>query len=124
ARSVLRDAAATPTAASTYDAPVVDGHFADDGLLVPMPPSGRGRVQQLFGDVWGWTSSAFAPYPGIRPAPGAAGEYNGKFSRGQYVLRVGWRATPRGHVRRPSRNFFPPPARWQFSGVRLTEDRS
>jgi len=124
ARSVLRDAAATPTAASTDDAPVVDGHFADDGLLVPMPPSGRGRVQQLFGDVWEWTSSAFAPYPGFRPAPGAAGEYNGKFMCGQYVLRGGSCATPRGHVRATYRNFFPPTARWQFSGVRLAEDRS
>ncbi len=107
-------------------APVLEGHFADDALFVPTPArrSHDAGLQQLFGDVWEWTSSSFASYPGFRPEPGAAAEYNGKFMCGQYVLRGGSCATPRGHVRATYRNFFPPPARWQFSGVRLAEDRS
>jgi len=112
--------------AVSRESSVTEGHFADDGYFLPMPAArnGAGDLQQLFGDVWEWTSSAFAPYPGFRPVPGAAGEYNGKFMCGQYVLRGGSCATPRGHVRATYRNFFPPPARWQFSGVRLAEDRS
>jgi ergothioneine biosynthesis protein EgtB len=79
-------------------------------------------IRQMIGHVWQWTRSAYEPYPGFRPFAGVAAEYNGKFMVGQQVLRGGSVATPPGHTRPTYRNFFPPAARWQFSGVRLARD--
>ena len=80
-----------------------------------------GGLDAAFGVVWQWTRSAYAPYPGYQPVEGALGEYNGKFMVNQMVLRGSSCATPRGHTRVSYRNFFYPPARWQFTGVRLAE---
>ena len=101
----------------------IDGKFADAGFYHPAPlNAGDASLHQMFGDVWQWTRSAYLPYPGFQPPAGALGEYNGKFMCNQFVLRGGSCATPRSHIRRTYRNFFPPDARWQFTGLRLARD--
>ncbi|KVT81754.1 sulfatase maturase [Burkholderia territorii] len=83
---------------------------------------GADGIRQMLGHVWQWTRSSYEPYPGFRPLAGVAAEYNGKFMVGQQVLRGSSIATPPGHERPTYRNFFPPAARWQFTGVRLARD--
>ena len=99
-------------------------NFADRGAFHPLPAEDEpaDEPMQMFGDVWEWTQSNYNAYPGYRTLPGAVGEYNGKFMCSQYVLRGGSCATPAGHVRASYRNFFPPDAQWQFSGLRLARD--
>jgi ergothioneine biosynthesis protein EgtB len=98
------------------------GNFAENKRFHPQPlgqtTTGQ-QLTQMFGDVWEWTSSAYSPYPGFAPTAGALGEYNGKFMCNQYVLRGGSCATSQSHIRKTYRNFFPPNARWQFTGIRL-----
>ena len=100
----------------------VEGNFVESDCLEPRARHARKGLRQLYGDVWEWTGSAYAPYPGFRPAAGAIGEYNGKFMCSQLVLRGGSCATPADHVRPTYRNFFYPHSRWQFTGVRLARD--
>ena len=111
-----------PTEEEWEDAFAADDPHLGHQLELPgpvMPRPGGGP----FGDVWQWTRSAYLPYPGFAPEEGTVGEYNGKFMCGQFVLKGASCATPRGHSRASYRNFFPPAARWQFTGVRLAEDR-
>ena len=109
---------------ASLDCPI-EGNFVEDQSFHPRPMSrseNDRRLDQMFGDVWEWTHSAYSPYPGYRAAPGALGEYNGKFMCNQYVLRGGSCATSRTHIRRTYRNFFQPEKRWQFTGIRLARD--
>jgi ergothioneine biosynthesis protein EgtB len=99
----------------------LSGTFVDDGRFHPAPAA-AGALEQLFGDCWEWTGSAYLAYPGYRAAEGALGEYNGKFMSGQMVLRGASCATARDHARATYRNFFYPHERWQFKGIRLAED--
>ena len=103
----------------------IEGNFVEGERFHPAPAAASGAVpHQMFGDVWEWTRSPYAPYPGYQPPEGALGEYNGKFMCNQLTLRGGSCATPRSHIRSSYRNFFYPQARWQFSGIRLARDAS
>jgi ergothioneine biosynthesis protein EgtB len=109
------------TAAATLP---VAGNFLEGQQFQPLPAAvnAGSQPQQIFGDVWEWTQSAYAPYPGFRPFAGMVGEYNGKFMANQFVLRGGSCASPAKHLRAAYRNFFYPSARWQFSGLRIAWD--
>jgi ergothioneine biosynthesis protein EgtB len=100
----------------------IRGNFVEQQTFHPVPMSQNDPavpLAQMWGDVWEWTQSHYSPYPGYTAAPGALGEYNGKFMANQFVLRGGSCATSVSHIRPTYRNFFPADARWQFMGIRL-----
>jgi formylglycine-generating enzyme required for sulfatase activity len=99
----------------------VSGNLLENWALNACPSTAGNAAEedQMFGDLWEWTASAYLAYPGFRPVAGAVGEYNGKFMCNQFVLRGGSFATSESHIRATYRNFFPPHVRWQFMGIRL-----
>ncbi|MDX1667383.1 MAG: ergothioneine biosynthesis protein EgtB [Saprospiraceae bacterium] len=97
-----------------------NANFMDSSLFHPRRRRSE-KDDQLLGDAWEWTSSAYLPYPNYQRPEGALGEYNGKFMVNQKVLRGGSCATPASHIRMSYRNFFYPGERWQFTGIRLAE---
>ena len=110
----------------TWPPPLQDrattANMLESAALHPTAAAPASTLQQMFGDVWEWTSSGYTGYPGYKPLPGALGEYNGKFMSSQVILRGGSAVTPAPHIRASYRNFFPPSTRWQFSGLRLAKD--
>jgi ergothioneine biosynthesis protein EgtB len=110
----------TPVPGNTPSAiPALTANLLETGNLHPTPAPKLSGLQQMYGDAWEWTSSAYTGYPGYKSLPGALGEYNGKFMSSQIILRGGSAVTPATHIRATYRNFFPPSTRWQFSGLRL-----
>ncbi|MDA0231908.1 MAG: ergothioneine biosynthesis protein EgtB [Chloroflexi bacterium] len=110
---------------ASADADIEGGNFSDSQMFHPRPlPTDApvGRLHQMFGDAWEWTTSAYRAYPGFKPWEGAAGEYNGKFMANQIILRGGSCATPQNHIRPSYRNFFPADSKWQFMGFRMARD--
>ncbi|HEX6307830.1 MAG TPA: ergothioneine biosynthesis protein EgtB [Longimicrobiales bacterium] len=101
----------------------LDGNFVESERFHPASAPPSAGLRQMYGDVWQWTRSQYSPYPGYSPPPGALGEYNGKFMCNQFVLRGGSCATSATHIRATYRNFFPPDATWQFTGLRLAKDQ-
>jgi formylglycine-generating enzyme required for sulfatase activity len=101
----------------------VTGSFVESACYHPngLAAQDKTKIKQAYGEVWQWTSSSYGPYPGYQPLAGTLGEYNGKFMSGQLILRGGSCATPSEHIRPSYRNFFYPPDRWQFSGIRLAQ---
>lgn len=109
--------------AATEQVPIA-GNFQETRAFHPQPCTTKASsLQQMYGNVWEWTRSAYAPYPGFKPLSGTLGEYNGKFMCSQIVLRGGSCVTPQNHIRSTYRNFFYPQDRWQFSGIRLMEEQ-
>ncbi|MGV3588857.1 MAG: ergothioneine biosynthesis protein EgtB [Adhaeribacter sp.] len=108
-------------ASQVYQPEPLAESFLEAGFYDPQPAisQSENKLYQYLGEVWEWTNSAYLPYPGFETAPGALGEYNGKFMINQMVLRGGSCATPISHIRATYRNFFPADKRWQFSGIRL-----
>ncbi|GAB4529504.1 MAG: ergothioneine biosynthesis protein EgtB [Amphiplicatus sp.] len=121
-RRLAREAEWEVAAARLPEGARAAGNFRERGALHPLPARPEPGLRQMFGDLWEWTQSPYAPYPGFKPAAGAVGEYNGKFMSGQMALRGGAAVTPAAHIRATYRNFFPPGARWAFSGIRLADD--
>ncbi|MGA9719999.1 MAG: ergothioneine biosynthesis protein EgtB [Acidobacteriaceae bacterium] len=109
--------------AARVPVPPANANLLESGQLHPVAAPGS-VLDQVFGDVWEWTRSAYLGYPGYRAPAGALGEYNGKFMCNQMVLRGGSAVTPRSHIRSTYRNFFSPATRWQFAGFRLAQDQS
>jgi ergothioneine biosynthesis protein EgtB len=102
----------------------IEVNFVEQDHLHPVAAGEEPGIRQAYGDVWEWTRSAYEPYPGYASAPGAIGEYNGKFMCNQQVLRGGCCVTSRSHMRATYRNFFHPDDRWQFGGIRLARSMS
>ena len=111
-----------PVASEEFTSLATTANMLESAALQPTAAAPISTLQQMYGDVWEWTSSGYSGYPGYKPLPGALGEYNGKFMSSQVILRGGSCVTPATHIRATYRNFFPPATRWQFSGLRLAKD--